>query len=227
MKRTLIALAALAGLASNAVAADLYLPMDQGGYTSAGFDWSGFYAGINAGYGSGTAESVGALNGLTDTINWSGGLLGVNAGVNAQFDNFVLGLEGDVAWSGINVSTACAGVVGVTCSGDINWLGTLRGRAGMAFDNVLLFATGGLAVGGVNANTSAVFAGATGSYSGTGIGYTIGAGMELALNDAISVKAEYSYNRLTGTAPAGSLGAQAYDVTAGAHVGKVGLNFHF
>jgi len=229
MKKLLIAAVVAGAFVPAAHAADLIIPqvVDPVVYSAAGFDWSGFYLGVNAGYGSGNATSVGVLTGATDTVNYNGALLGLTAGVNAQFDAFVLGVEGDVAWSGVKGTTTC--ISGAACTGELNWLGTVRARAGVAFDSILIFATGGVAFGGINASVSPAQAGTTGSYSTTAWGWTVGAGIEAAVTENMSIKAEYAYTDLgKSQAPVGTLGlGQAYDLSPIAHTVKLGVNFHF
>lgn len=124
-----MALAALATTLSMgaASAADLITvptstPVEMPIYEDAGFDWSGFYAGV---YG-------GAQNGTTSETQYG---LGVQAGVNAQFDFYLLGAE--VAVHGIPANDA----VGETSYGQ------LLGRAGLVVsDNVLVYAAGGYGI---------------------------------------------------------------------------------
>ena len=69
------------------------------------------------------------------------------------------------------------------------WFGTLRGRAGVtAWNNVLFYATGGLAFGGLEAEVQGACRKAAAI-----LGWTIGAGAEVALTPNWSVKAEYLY----------------------------------
>jgi outer membrane immunogenic protein len=97
------------------------------------------------------------------------------------------------------------------------WFGTFRGRAGIAFDRILLYATGGLAVGRLNADyTDAIAAGfvtpaaaATGSGGVTRAGWVIGAGVEGAVTNNWTVKVEYLHVDL------GSTGASVTGVTTG------------
>ncbi len=228
MKKLVLA-ATLAVFAPAAYAADLIVvdPAAPMAMTDAGFDWSGFYAGLNAGYSGGQATSVNVGTGAVTNIPVSGGLLGGTIGFNAQMDSFVLGVEGDVAWSGVTGTAACA-VAPFNCQGNLHWLGTIKGRAGVALDSVLLFATAGLAAGGVSANVTPAAPGITNTFSGTMTGWTVGAGVELAVTDAVSVKAEYNYVSMGGLqAPAGTLSGSAVDLTSVNHVAKVGVNFHF
>ncbi len=231
MKKLVLACAALSALTTVASAADLLIIDEPGAmaYTDAGFDWSGFYAGLTGGYGAGQSRAVGSVNGLTDLTNLSGGLLGGTVGVNSQFDSFVLGLEGDVVWSGLAGGTACNGAPALSCNGNVDWMGTVKGRAGYAVDQVLFFVSGGLAAGGIRATVTPAVGGTTGSHNFTSIGWTVGGGVEVAVTDNISVKAEYSYLDLgSGTAPVGTLGAvNSYAISTHVHAAKVGVNFHF
>ena len=110
---------------------------------------------------------------------------------------------------------------GFACQIRNDWLGTARGRIGYAFNQFLPYFTGGLAVGNLNASIPGV-----GSSSNTNTGWTIGAGVEVALTRNWSVKAEYLYVDLgsfdctgCGTAPPG--------VGLTTNVVRGGVNFRF
>lgn len=224
--KKILAVAAIAAFAvSPVVAADLVIADDVSA-APVSSDWSGFYAGVFGGYGSGTATAESVL-GITE-IDGSGALLGVTVGGNAQFDGFVLGLEGDVAWAGIEGDAACTGAPGFTCGGTVDWMGSLRARAGVAVDQVLLYATAGAAFAGVTATVTPVGA-FTGEFSDTFIGWTAGVGAEMKVTDDISVKAEYAYVDLgTRTAPAGTLSTlNATDLSPAFHTVKLGVIFAF
>ena len=152
------------------VKAPIYNPM---------FTWTGFYLGVNGGGGWGQSSWD-----RTGNFNLSGGVIGGTAGFNWQTGQVVLGIEGDVDWSGVSGTTATLCPAGCTTRND--WLGTARGRVGYAFDRFLPYVTGGLAVGDIKASTPG-FAGA----SQTNLGWTIGAGMEVAIVGNWSAKAEY------------------------------------
>jgi len=223
-----LAIAAMAVATLPAMAADLVIDA-PGYYTDPGFDWSGFYAGLSAGYGSGNARSVSDGTGIVTDVPLNGGLLGVTLGANAQFDGFVLGAEGDVMWSGVSGTAVCVGTPAFNCNANVDWLGSIRARAGVTMDNVLLFATGGLAIAGGTGTVTPPAAGITNTYSDTYVGWTLGAGVEVAVTESVSVKAEYGYYDLgSRTAPVGTL-ASAQTVTSNpvVHVVKAGLNFHF
>jgi outer membrane immunogenic protein len=117
----------------------------------------------------------------------------------------VIGFEADVDWTdGVRSANFVAPPNGVITnvgheSAGLQWLGTARLRAGYAFDRALVFATGGVAFGGIKAESSASeFDGANtdlfaGSASGTKVGYALGGGVEYAFAANMSLKAEYLY----------------------------------
>jgi outer membrane immunogenic protein len=180
--------------------------------------WSGFYVGALAGYtwldADGRYEGEGIDEGQVD-----GGLLGGQIGYNFQINRTVLGIEADVAYS-----SASGEVVNDDDEGadtDLNYLATVRGRAGMVFgaaESTLLFATAGLAIGDFESE----FEGQ--SDGDTHLGYVVGVGVEQMVTEKISVKAEYNYV---------DFGAEDYDDNEGTdieydgHVVKLGVNFHF
>ncbi|WP_297105673.1 outer membrane protein [uncultured Devosia sp.] len=193
------------------------------------FDWNGFYAGVYAGYATGRATSTNVVNASASTVDVRGGLLGGTLGGNAQFGNFVLGLEGDLAWSDVNGSQTCSNAPGFDCIGRMNWVGSGKLRGGVALDRVLLFGTAGLAVGGITASTNPAPGGSTGTFSSTVWGWTAGAGAEVAVTDAISVKAEYAYyDFATVQAPINTIAnTGATDIKSNAHALKLGVNYRF
>lgn len=211
--------AVVALLSTSAMAADLIIDEPAAVIPTSAFDWSGFYVGAHAGWASGPvlAYPIDASDETTAT----GWLLGVQAGANAQFDTFVLGVEGDVAWTNITNEDEVlpAGApFGLT---DVNWLASLRGRVGVAFDQVLLYATAGVAGAGITFNDLDAI---EGSLDGTHFGWTAGIGAEVAVTETVSAKVEYLYY---------DFGAVTYDlgdpdnVSFNLHTIKAGLNFHF
>ena len=162
------------------------------------FDWSGFYVGVYGGYGFGESSAAGVDE------DADGGLAGGTIGFNMQNGSFVYGIEADGGWSGIEDDIDDLSVT---------WTSTVRGRIGYAFDSVLLYATGGGAIGGVESDI-------TGG-DDTRLGFAVGGGVEAALTDNISAKVEYLYVDLGED----DLGGIDYDFDA--HTVKAGLNFHF
>ncbi|AGA65143.1 25 kDa outer-membrane immunogenic protein precursor [Liberibacter crescens BT-1] len=146
--------------------------------SSSGLDWSGAYIG-----GQGFFTNGRLTNPRTRSKNAFGG--GVYGGYNLQYDHIVYGVEGDLGYSRIRINDT--NVVAKT-----GFQSSLRGRVGYAFDPVLLYATGGLALGRnkFSAIDNSV------SVNKVGIGYTVGAGVETFLTDNVTARLEYRYTRL-------------------------------
>jgi outer membrane immunogenic protein len=182
------------------------------------YNWTGFYLGANGGGGWGRSY----WNAPSDRIGLSGALAGGTAGYNWQMGRAVVGLEGDVDWAhlqGTNSSALCPG----GCTTSDNWLSTVRGRVGYAFDRVLPYVTGGLAVGDINAATPG-FAGA----STTNAGWTVGGGLEVALPGNWSAKAEYLHVDLGRFNCGTNCGVAPTDnVSMHDDVVRAGVNYHF
>src|SRR5690348_3141928 len=104
MKRfTLTACAALlaVAMATPSIAADIVAPRPiyKGpAYVAPVFTWSGFYVGVNGGYGFGTTSWTGAGLG-TGSFSTNGWLFGGTLGYNIQTGNWVWGIEGDFDWA--------------------------------------------------------------------------------------------------------------------------------
>jgi outer membrane immunogenic protein len=168
----------------------------------------------------GTSNWSNALG--ASSFNANGALIGGTAGYNWQMGSAVFGVEGDIDWSSIKGSGPTTCVVG-GCETKNNWLGTFRGRLGYAFDRVLPYVTGGLAVGDIKANT------ALGSASETRAGWTAGAGVEAAITGPLTAKIEYLYADLGSMNCATTVcgGAAATNVNYHANIVRAGLNYHF
>lgn len=225
-----VSLAALAPIAAKAADMPQYTPPPvTTGVPS--FDWGGFYAGLNAGYGwssSDTAEAryvdptavfftpCAAAGACVTNMSYdrNGFVGGAQAGYNWQFNQFVVGLEADIDYSGMSgdtlVTTAVAPFAAgrFSSSSDIDWLGTLRGRVGVAIDRALIYATGGAAVGGVKDSFSWGFPSIpqvyAGSSSDTKWGWTVGGGVDVAIADNFVLGGEVLYFDLGDTTVAGT-----------------------
>ncbi len=237
------------------------------------FDWSGFYAGAEAGFvrssnavnldyptappssGYGFSGNKLIYNGVRDSglptlfgLDSQGRITGLDAGYNWQAGHFVFGLEGD--WSGLNGDAMSArgaspsGKTKIDVTTRLDALLTARARAGVAVDRLLFFATGGLALGQTSVATDFNYAdtgkgtGATGRASGMSGGVVGGLGLEYALSNNVSLKAEGLYYWLSGqSATATGSGhdgvtpkpMQPYSATenpSGVTV-RAGINIHF
>jgi outer membrane immunogenic protein len=222
MNRFVIAGALALAAGGQALAADLPPPMAPpprapATYVPAPvpiFTWSGIYVGINGGYAFGTATS--SLGGGNVTPN--GFLAGATLGGNYQFGNFVVGVEGDGDWTNLDGTT---GTVGAGAEVKSNWLATVRGRAGYAWDRVLFYGTAGGAFGNVQA-------GANGGpfTSGSQAGWTAGAGIEAAFAPNWTAKVEYLYVDFADlSCTAGGCGAGTVNLTE--NLVRAGINYKF
>jgi outer membrane immunogenic protein len=148
------------------------------------YNWTGFYMGINGGYGFGRST----WDGLPASFDVNGGMVGGQLGYNWQFGQFVYGLEGDGDWTHLR-GTANFADCNAGCQTRNDFLATARGRLGIAADRWLPYVTGGLAVGDIKASVPDF---ATG-IDKTNAGWTVGGGLEFALSGNWTAKAEYLY----------------------------------
>lgn len=190
------------------------------------YNWSGFYAGVNAGYGWGKASGNAPLVGpISLSASTSGALVGGQLGYNWQAGSTVFGLETDIDWADVKGSTSTSLCTGVTCTATNTWLGTTRGRIGGAFDRWMPYATGGLAYGGIKATNvpaALVFNGTQ-----TKVGWTAGAGVEAALSANWTAKAEYLYvdlgtSKFACTPACGTVAIKVHE-----NVVRGGINYRF
>lgn len=205
-----------ADLGWNAGASPIYSPTPASG-------WSGFYAGVNGGYGFGTLTRQPAGGAAVD--NGSGGWeVGGQVGYNLDLGGFVVGAEADLQWSNIGYGEDIPGI-GSFKSGMDYW-GTVRGRAGVGIGAVMPYVTGGFAAGRGSASLTDPD-GVTTTQSGTHMGWVVGGGLEAKATENITFKAEYLYV---------DLGTQSYnippaggssDVTQRFSVVRAGLNYKF
>ena len=173
--------AALLALPLTAQAADLpNTYKSQPSYAPLARSWSGFYAGINGGYGFGKSN----WDSPVVSPSPKGALVGLTLGYNFQYNSWLFGVEGDWDLSTMKGSIACGGG---TCETKNTWLGTARGRIGYAFDNFLPYFTAGLGMGDIKGTNSNLAT--TGSKTKAGL--AIGAGLEYAFMGNWSAKIEY------------------------------------
>ena len=211
-----LAASAVLGIAPVASAADLPVksPVTP---VAALHNWTGFYFGLNAGYGWGgsagnsvtvVSDPVGVFTGYTGfhypNLSPNGAIGGGQIGYNYQTGNWVWGVVADFQFSNMKKS----GQTDVPAFGpflenfqghsaSIDWFGTARGRVGWAFNQFLPYVSGGLAYGKVS-STLSVFAPTTlftlsGANDSTRTGWTVGGGFEYAVNNNVSLGVDYIY----------------------------------
>jgi outer membrane immunogenic protein len=231
MKWILIATAMVLATSGEAIAADLPpqgLPSPQ---SAVFYNWTGFHVGINAGYGTGTSNWADGPLGSTGGFPTSGFLAGGTVGANYQIGQYVFGIEGDGGWTNLrgNSGSTCGGIAAVvpppvSCQTQSDWLGTVRGRVGYAFDCILVYGTAGAAFGNVQTglNPPSTFDGAVEA------GWT--AGVEVAFAQNWTAKAEYLFVDLPNascTTAANCGGAAGSIVSFNENIIRAGVNYKF
>ncbi|WP_114943662.1 outer membrane protein [Microvirga calopogonii] len=180
MKKILLSSVALLGLASGALAADLPSRRAPAPVIAAVpvFTWTGFYVGVNAGYGWNTNDDF-VFNNVRYNLNDDGGFVGgAQAGYNYQIGSFVVGLEGDIQYADFGGNDVILADGTIADFNNSDWFGTVRARAGVAFDRALIYATGGFA------------------FADGATGWTVGGGIEYAITNNLSAKVEGLYVNL-------------------------------
>jgi outer membrane immunogenic protein len=168
------------------------------------FTWTGFYAGLNAGYGWNTTDNdyydpqTGVL--YKEDSSDGGFVGGGQLGYNYQFGQFVGGVEVDVQYA--DLSSSDRHEYGPPTDyarrqDGLDWFGTVRARLGFAFDRALIYATGGFAFGG-GGDDNNYYADYYYHDDGqdTATGWTVGGGVEYAVTDSLTAKVEGLYVNL-------------------------------
>lgn len=210
--------------------------------------WSGFYAGAVLGVGVNTpviddydcdlACTSLSLGKFGATY---GGTLGVNFPV---YNSGVVGLEADFNGTSFDSTSKSVNWPAYHKS-KVDWFSTIRARAGLTFEKALVYVTGGVALVDqttrgsrlsnyecTNGSTNAQYCFAV---SGTKTGLAAGAGVEYAVSDNLSWKAEYLYINVPyesalnkGTScPGATFDYCSYRVSSSMQLFRVGLNYHF
>jgi len=170
------------------------------------FTWTGFYAGVNAGYG--WSDDDNDTIALADEDDNGCSVGGAQVGYNYQIGSFVVGLEGDIQYADFGREGAFdldnnGEEDGVFESSD--WFGTVRARAGVALGQALIYGTGGFA------------------FADDSNGWTAGGGLEYALTNNLSAKIEGLYVSLDGD----DSDIVGFDNETDFGVVRAGLNFRF
>jgi outer membrane immunogenic protein len=166
------------------------------------YSWAGPYLGANLGYEWGSVSN--------NPAKPAGFVGGIQAGYNFHNGPFVFGVEGDIQAAGADDTFA-------PWKFSNPWFGTVRGRAGYAFNNILFYGTVGLAFGELRTETF----GWTGSH--TTVGWTAGVGAEFGIAQNWSAKIEYLFLDLSSSQVAITGVSNGYS----ASVVRAGVNYHF
>ena len=190
---------------------------------AAAFDWNGFYAGVAFGYSSGDADASYDILPVPDfSMAPSGWFGGVAAGLNATVGSgLVVGVEADLSLADIT-DTVPGLMPGETVTSTTDWTGSLRGRLGFDAGDFMPYVTGGVVFAHAIASASDVVAEDDAVLTGA----IVGAGVEFAVTDTITVKGEYLYSSFGehtwyADEPYANTSAQS------SHAVRGGINFHF
>ncbi|MBV8851440.1 MAG: porin family protein [Methylobacteriaceae bacterium] len=246
LRKILMTTVAATALAGSAFAADLPSRRPPVAYVPPVpiFTWTGFYIGVNAG-GAFRANNnnnngifipgVGFVAG-NNSNNSARFIGGGQAGVNYQINQFVLGIEGDgQALVGNNNNNGNNFFNFGNNGNNTRFLGTVRGRGGIAFDRFLVYGTGGVAFGtGPTINNFNPFLVGAGPFANNvnnsnnwRVGYAVGAGVEYAFLNNWSVKVEYLYTDLGRTNNNNFFFGNNNNFRERDHIVRAGLNYKF
>lgn len=211
-KNLIVSAAASALLSSAALAADLpaRVPAIAPAPVFTAVNWSGLYVGAQVGYGWGRQ----VWRDAPLSFNGDGVVGGLHAGYNIQSGALVFGVEADFELSGGRVEDVTTGF-----EAREQYRGSLRLRTGYAFDRALLYVTGGVAGRHSELSVQGV------SASKTSYGWTLGAGLEYAINQNWSARAEYRYSDFGNTTY--TIATNPIRTSSTDHVVRLGLTYRF
>jgi outer membrane immunogenic protein len=246
MKRILLSTASLGimALMSPALAADLPYAKAPSA-TASVYDWTGVYVGAFGGGGYGNHNVNNATGQAVPFADFSanysstGGLAGGEIGYQWQSGSFVVGIEGDLAWTGIkgnDSSQFAAGAfhgVSAVDADNLRWTGALLARGGYAIDRWMFFFEGGYAFGSIQ-HTNTPLVGAVDTFNVSANGLTGGGGVAYAFTNNISAKFDFRYTSFNGYNRPGSTvtgltqnGQLPYSTVSTYSVVTLGLDFKF
>lgn len=226
------------GLVNAASAADMAVKARPYVAPPVVFTWTGCYIGLEGGfksarnrtnYGDNTLAIAPGTQASPD-YDFTGGLIGGTVGCNYQVGNWVFGIEGDGSWTSGSADAVETAFPNFRVRSEERWLATYRGRVGYTFTpNWLVYVTGGGASTGIRFSNF-VPGGLGVSQTNTLTGWTVGGGMEYAINNHWSVKAEglyIDYGRSSYFTPVTPIALAVFDLRLTEVVGRVGVNYKF
>jgi outer membrane immunogenic protein len=199
MKKFLLGTVALMalGVATQAGAADLgaRYPMKAPPMAAPIWNWTGFYVGVNGGYGWGRSKwNLLPLNLNEGSHDTNGGTVGGQIGYNWQFGGWVVGVEAQGNWADFNGQNVSLVAPLFTNRTEIDAFGTFTGKVGYAWNNFMVYGKGGAAVQSIDYR---YFNNVTGVTGGTADqvrwGAVGGIGLEYAFTPNWSAGLEYNH----------------------------------
>lgn len=230
-------------LVAPAMAADMPVKAPVTRMAAPSFSWTGCYVGGSAGYNQHRTKwtdideywLIGGPPNTTAKVNSTGAIFGLDAGCNLQTGSFVLGVETDISWSTAQKTVTLPLPSDPTWLAYLNtkasWIGTTRLRAGFALDRTLIYATGGLAYSKSRAHwTENAHPGAVNEWDlkDWRWGYAIGGGIEYAVSNSWTVRAEALYLQY-GSDLADPVSGSRFQMRTKSSdlIARVGLNYLF
>jgi outer membrane immunogenic protein len=197
--------------------------------------WAGCYFGGTAGvanhHSSGQLDFEG-LPIISVDASKTGGIYGGYLGCQWQNGNFAYGIEGDLSGLSGRISEAFtpAVLLGNTAflSTKVDWLSTVRGRAGFVIANAMVYLTGGVAFGDVK--TSLTYTGfPEASSSNIRVGWTAGAGAEYMFTPHWIGRLEFLYSDLGNHQTYYNIGGFRFasNVSQKLMIGRIGLGYRW
>jgi outer membrane immunogenic protein len=186
--------------------------------------WSGFYVGdhVGAAWGSLATSGHGGASSFKNTMDRALG--GGQFGYNIQYKSLVYGAEMDLGAMSLGHSRRSPADPQTVSTLGSGYYGDITGRLGYSFKNFLLYGKGGFAF---YDGSLSISSGGSEALQSAGLnGWTLGGGVEFALNPAWSVKAEYEYFQFGGGSMQMSNGAGGYDNRLTVQSAKIGFNYH-
>jgi outer membrane immunogenic protein len=183
------------------------------------YNWTGCYGGFH--FGTVFTQQDWGLDGSDHD---GGLLLGGQLGCDYQIANWVVGVQGDLAWSNAGGSHADGLVPAFTDEWKTKSLGSVTGRVGYAFDQLLPYVRAGSAWRHDNYDISLANV-TVATASETRSGWTVGGGFEHTITRNLSMFLEYDFYDF-GTRNVGFTGG-AIDIKDRESVVKVGGNWKF
>lgn len=154
-------------------------------------DWSGLYAGLNAGGGIGETADNHPIASQSFDEDISGFIGGILIGYNHSISpNLIAGIEADLSSANLAASGPCTAFL-FTCQSTIDWVASIRARGGTTIGDTLLFATGGVAFTESYHSTTPAFVGFDDRAFRTG--WVVGLGAEKQLSNEFTVGLEGLY----------------------------------
>ncbi len=195
---------------------------------SPNFDWSGWYVGGHVGYSRGFGRNTLFDSGPTASDASFGSLFGgLQFGYNYLLPSHLLvGIEGDISFpnfleDGVVTSRMTATS---TVTEKLDFVSTLRGRVGYAFDRLLVYGTGGFAWSEARFLEDPGLINDEDQVLRLRAGWAAGAGVELAVAPGWTARLEYLYDHFgqaSGVFPSGT----GYESTSiDLHSLRLGLN---